>query len=172
MKDVFDIGCARMCSTVVLAHVSPSASDLKHSKNTVTYSAPLRVAVNSNRRMEKDNMDPVNWGHAKTASWVEEVSGGKVDINDILPNQGTGLDLCQTSEVEIYRRLGKQPADAKVVYQALWTLICDAKVRKRRPDGSIITPEQEAEEIEAAQKAQQEKIALWAEREKHMRSEH
>ena len=64
------------------------------------------------------------------------------------------------------------PALAKQVYSALWTLICDAKVRKKRPDCSIITAEQEAAEIKKAAEEQEAKIAMWAEKEKHMRTEH
>ena len=37
MKDVFDISCRRMCSTVVLAHVSPIVRDIKHSTSTLKY---------------------------------------------------------------------------------------------------------------------------------------
>ena len=173
MKDVFDIGCARMCSTVVLAHVSPLASDVKHTTNTVNYSAPLRVAVNDKKRMEKDKDDPANWGPEQIRSWcVGTAALDKDEEKALLPSGTTGMDLCQASEVEIYRRLPGVPEKAKAVYQGLWTMICDAKVRKRRPDGTIITAEQEAAEIEEAKRLQEEKIKLWAEREKHMRSEH
>ena len=61
MKDVFDIGCKRICSTVVLAHVSPLASDVKHTLNTMNYCAPLRVAVNDKKIMERDDRNPTNW---------------------------------------------------------------------------------------------------------------
>lgn len=45
MKDVFDIGCRRLCSTVVIATVSALALDIPHTANTLSYAAPLRVAV-------------------------------------------------------------------------------------------------------------------------------
>ena len=45
MKDVFDIECTRMCSTVVVACVSPVARDAAHTVNTLQYAAPLRVAA-------------------------------------------------------------------------------------------------------------------------------
>jgi len=37
MKDVFDITCRRLCSTVVLAHVSPIMRDTKHTLSTLQY---------------------------------------------------------------------------------------------------------------------------------------
>lgn len=45
MKDIFDIGCRRLCSTVVIATVSALALDIPHTANTLSYAAPLRVAV-------------------------------------------------------------------------------------------------------------------------------
>jgi hypothetical protein len=66
MKDVFDIGCARLCSTVVLAHVSPTARDVKHSLSTLGYAAPLRVAVHrAPAGMERDLHDPALWDNAQ-----------------------------------------------------------------------------------------------------------
>lgn len=50
----------------------------------------------------------------------------------------------------------------------MWTLIVDAKTRKRRPDGSIITPEQEEEARKRLEEKTIEKAKVWAEREKHM----
>ena len=40
MKDVFDISCSRLCSTVVLSCVSPLAKDAPHTLNTLGYAAP------------------------------------------------------------------------------------------------------------------------------------
>ena len=45
MKDVFDIGCTRLCSTVVVTACSPLAMDVAHTGNTLKYSSPLRVAA-------------------------------------------------------------------------------------------------------------------------------
>ncbi len=45
LKDAFDARCARMCSTVILAHVCPLVRDLSHSADTVKYAAPLQVAM-------------------------------------------------------------------------------------------------------------------------------
>jgi len=173
MKDVFDIGCPRMCTTIVLSHVSPLAADVKHTTNTMNYASPLRVAVNDKKKMEKDKEDPANWDNGRIRTWAKETAHlDSTELDMLLPHDTSGIELCQTSEVEIYRRLGPDKHDkAKSVYQGLWTLICDAKVRKRRPDGSIITPAQEAAEIAKAQRLQDEKIALWAEREKTLRAE-
>jgi kinesin family protein 2/24 len=177
MNDVFDIGCARICSTVVLAHVSPLAMDVKHTANTINYSAPLRVSIastDSNRVIEKDDSDPVYWSADRIKTWCIETGDlSDMDVACLFPAgcTATGLELCQTSEVEIYRRLAGRPDKAKAIYQGLWTLICDAKVRKRRADGSIVTAEQEAAEIAEAQRVGEEKARVWAEREKHMRSD-
>lgn len=56
----------------------------------------------------------------------------------------------------------------KIVYTQLWTLICDAKTRKRRPDGTIISLEQEKDNFRWVEEEQQAKSLLWAEREKHL----
>ncbi len=92
-------------------------------------------------------------------------------LNTLLPPGTTGIELCQTSEVEIYRRLAGKHDKAKCVYHGLWTLICDAKTRKRRPDGSVITKEEEDAEIATARRLQEEMTKLWADREKTLRSE-
>ena len=62
-------------------------------------------------------------------------------------------------------------AVAKGVFDALWMLVCDAKVRRRRADGTLITAEQEAEEQRVAEVALGEKAKMWAEREAHMKSD-
>jgi uncharacterized protein YcbX len=55
---------------------------------------------------------------------------------------------------------------AKRIHTALWTLIVDAKTRGRRPDGRLISAEdEEAERLEMEAK-QREKAAVWAERSK------
>jgi kinesin family protein 2/24 len=50
MKDVFDVGCSRLCSTVVLAACSPLCADVSHTTNTIKYAAPLRVSVSKKVR--------------------------------------------------------------------------------------------------------------------------
>ena len=75
MKDVFDIECRRMCSTVVVACVSPSARDAAHSVNTLTYAAPLRVAIAATKDaapLPVDPKDPVQWSHDRACDWLEE----------------------------------------------------------------------------------------------------
>ena len=47
-------------------------------------------------------------------------------------------------------------------------MIVDAKSRNRRPDGSIVTAEEEAAELATAEAEMKAKTALWAEREKHL----
>lgn len=221
MKDVFDISCRRLCSTVVLAHVSPLARDVKHSLNTLQYAAPLRVSVRSKRKGSKyevDVRDPANWSHQQVGEWMSALLGapefpsGTQDIvtaGSLLSSSQGGITLCMMSEGDVYRYVlqafgaftghsvlptdgetkssgedtSKVPSSAasidpehvahvaSALYNTLWTLICDAKVRRRRPDGSLISEEDEA--VEKADKAQAlaEKAALWAEREAHMKSD-
>lgn len=185
MKDVFDIGCKRLCSTVVLAHVSPLARDVKHSSNTLQYAAPLRVSVqktkNHGKKYQRDTRDPALWTRDELAAWVTVTSPStRVTVSNLVAENEGGLALCMLPEPEMFRRVaaafnGEANNDANVVaktlYSALWTLICDAKVRKRRPDGSIITEEDEAKVKVEAEKALAAKAKLWAEREAHMKSD-
>lgn len=94
----------------------------------------------------------------------------------------SGVQVCALPEIEFYRRAetllagtGMLPVDvkalAKSIYTALWALIVDAKTRKRRPNGKIITPEEEEAERAALEAETAAKAALWAEREKHLRSD-
>mmetsp|Transcript_36851 Transcript_36851/g.66260 ORF Transcript_36851/g.66260 Transcript_36851/m.66260 type:complete len:622 (+) Transcript_36851:121-1986(+) len=182
MKDVFDIGCSRLCSTVVIANCSPLVSDISHTKNTVKYAAPLRVAVASSNRqknLELDVFDPALWTNDAMVAWVDSVASGKIDAK-LFVNSLTGVQFCALSENEFYARaeaqaqLGEEEGMmeiAKTLYMGMWTLIVDAKTRKRRPDGSIITPEQEEEERRRLEEETVERAKVWAEREKFMKSE-
>ena len=60
---------------------------------------------------------------------------------------------------------------AKAVHGALWRLIVDAKTRKRKPNGAIITEAQEAAAQAQADEAQAAKLEVWKEREKQLLSE-
>ena len=201
MKDVFDVGCARLCSTVVLAACSPLALDVAHSANTLKYAAPLRVAALLRRSpqtkaLELDVNDPALWSHDQIATWVRETAaaparggaggggggGGVVLDGDAFTAGMSGVQVCALPEIEFYRRAetllagtGMLPVDvkalAKSIYTALWALIVDAKTRKRRPNGKIITPEEEEAERAALEAETAAKAALWAEREKHLRSD-
>jgi hypothetical protein len=136
------------------------------------YTAPLRVAVNDRKKMERRERDPSNWDHDVIMTWCETTEGlDAAEVDMLLPRGTTGIELCQTSEVEFFRGLASKHDKAKCVYQGLLTLICDAKTRKRRPDGSIVTPEEEAAEIDKARRLQEENVKLWAEREESLRSE-
>jgi len=177
MKDVFDIGCSRLCSTVVIANCSPLVSDISHTKNTVKYAAPLRVAVASadrQKNLELDVFDPALWNNDKMISWVNDVAAGKIDAK-LFVNSLTGVQFCALPENEFYARAQAQLGDeegmveiAKTLYLGMWTLIVDAKTRKRRPDGSIITPKQEEEERKRTEEKRVERARVWAEREKHL----
>ena len=82
----------------------------------------------------------------------------------------SGLDLCRLPKAELHVRIRKQipgkqgAALAARVHGALWTLICDAKTRRRKPNGTLITDEMEAEEARQAEAAVAKKNAMWTER--------
>ena len=181
MKDVFDIGCSRLCSTVVIANCSPLVSDISHTKNTVKYAAPLRVAVASSNRQKNLELDVSDLALSNNAmvSWADSVASGKMDAK-LFVNSLTGVQFCALSENEFYARaeaqaqLGEEEGMieiAKTLYMGMWALIVGTKTRKRRPDGSIITPEQEEEERRRLEEETVERAKVWAEREKFMKSE-
>ena len=71
MKDVFDIGCARLCATVVVAAVAPLASACAHTSNTLAYAAPLRVALAADAKpMQRDARDPALWSEEQICAWL------------------------------------------------------------------------------------------------------
>ena len=94
---------------------------------------------------------------------------GPFDAEAVMPGM-SGLDLCRLPEAELHVRIRKQipgkqgAALAARVHGALWTLICDAKTRRRKPNGTLITDEMEAEEARQAEAAVAKKNAMWTER--------
>ena len=181
MKDIFDVGCSRICSTVVIATCSPLLSDLGQTKGTIKYATPLRVAVaatqNALPSLELDVLDPTLWNHDQIKSWVgTSASNTNLDA-EMFVRTMSGVQLCALSENVFYERVHEQLGEsdesnrvAKSLYMELWTLIVDAKTRKRRPNGSIVTLEQEEEERKLIEEATIMKAKIWAEREKHMHS--
>jgi len=182
MKDVFDVGCNRLCSTVVLSCVSPLAKDAKHTVNTLQYAAPLRVALReaSPVALEVDPRDPAGWDHAKAAEWLGATATAfgiqTLDTAAVLRGGISGLELCRLPEAEIHQRVRAQNLKpeheasdlASRLHGALWTLICDAKTRRRKPNGKLVTDEEEAAEAAKAEAATLAKSELWKEREKTM----
>ena len=80
-----------------------------------------------------------------------------VDVERILPPGSNGRELCSLPEPEFHKRLRAQiPGQmgahlGKKTYDALWALIVDAKTRRRRPDGTVLTDEDEAREVSISQ---------------------
>ena len=174
MKDVFDVGSPRLCATVVLACVSPTARDAAHSANTLSYAAPLRVAVAAAPDLQVDPRDPALWGTADLAGWVAEAAACDAAVAAAVVGDLRGVQFCALPERALFARgdaagLGKG-ASARL-YAKLWTAIVDAKTRNRRPDGSIVSPEDEARDIANAARALKEKNEMWAAREASMRRE-
>ena len=184
MKDVFNAECTRLCSTVVLATCSPLASDVSHGANTLMYSSPLcdggiRNDGVKKGKMQVDASDPSLLRNVQVVEWVARTYPSVIDPSNFVDGL-SGVQLCALPEKEYYSRLenaGTSCTDAdstklaKDIYLAVWTLISDAKTRKRRKDGSIVTKEDEENERLEFIAATEEKARVWAEREKHLRSE-
>lgn len=181
MKDVFDIGCARLCSTVVIAAVSPLARDVAHSTNTLQYAAPLRVALGKQTKIELDSRDPAFWTDEQIGEWLcsktaESLTSACFDAKAFVAGM-SGVQVCMLTEAEVFKRVQSQvPGSAgaslaKDLYSALWTLIVDAKTRKRNAKGKIITEEEEAKAQLASQAEFEAKKELWKSREAHLSSE-
>lgn len=187
MKDCFDISCARLCSTVVLAHVSPLARDVSHSLNTLKYAAPLRVAMANKTAVERDERDPATWSHESALAWLTaqlllptsehtlQVSSEVASLiaASLLPSSATGLQLCQTSELRMHTITVANGGSAqlgKAAHAALWMAICDAKTRKRRPNGTLMSAGEEEAEAEAVVQRQREQAELWSQREEQLKS--
>ena len=174
MKDVFDVASPRLCATVVLACVAPTARDVDHSKNTLSYAAPLKVAVEAAPHLQRDDRDPALWATAQLIEWVAATAPCTEQQAKQIVNQNTGVQFCAVSESALFARCAAAELDAKQskkLYGALWTAVIDAKTRNRRPDGTIITEEDEAREKAAKAQALRDKAALWKEREKTLRSD-
>jgi len=213
MKDVFDAGCKRLCSTVVLATVSPLASDCSHSANTLKYSSPFCDIQDSGGsgkaiKLQVDTADPVLWSNEQLLEWVMKMYPSLADPSSFV-GVLSGVQICALPEKEYYSRvehsgivssgcqsftsLSKESKEeigasritysaddsknyssakelAKDLYLSIWTLMSDAKTRKRRKDGSIITMEDEENERLRCAAETKERARIWAEREKHLKS--
>lgn len=178
MKDIFDIRCRRLCSTVVVATVSPLARDIAHSANTLGYAAPLRVAVGASmakKNWETDPLDPSYWDHDATVAWVR-TKGSELGLpagleSKLCPGAIVGAQLIRMPESDFLARcLGRDQDStdavlrAKELYGDLWKLAVDAKTRQRRPDGSIVTSADLEAEAERTQAAMVAKGDLWRDR--------
>ena len=252
MKDIFDIKCSRLCSTVVIGHVSPLAVSISHSINTIQYIAPLRLVLpnhsaNGVNGMVVDPLDPSLWQCRQVQEWVtgtiytylvdkyqyqgqhhqqnhatidntenienqpseesqdelKQIQLHQVLCQVLVPSDTSGLIFCNLSEIELIRRilLVKDKDNtllkdgcfietllksetkscnqtsteilisiATYVYSTLWTLVCDAKTRRRRPNGTIITREEELAGAARIEKDADDKSKLWLDRENQLKS--
>jgi hypothetical protein len=132
LKDAFELSSTRPTQTVVIAHVSPCATDVAHSLNTLRYVAPLKVKA---VKPAIDPENPATWTHEQAVRWISETYGGKVDPAILCPYE-SGLQLCKIPEAEYMRRVLLNPGisekQAKNFYMLLWEMIVDARTRKRQ----------------------------------------
>jgi len=178
MKDIFDIGCPRVCSTVMLSMCSPLAADISHTANTLKYASPLRVviqpSIKTKVQMEVDKRDPLLWSNAQVMTWLKEKFPAAA-TEKCFVGVLCGAQICALPEKEWYSRMataGGSEELAKEVYLAMWTMVSDAKTRQRRSDGSIITEEDDEMYRNNTVAAMKAKAAVWAEREKYLKSTH
>ena len=118
--------------------------------------------------------DPALWATTQLIEWVAATAPCTEQQAKQIVNQNTGVQFCAVSESALFARCAAAELDAKQskkLYGALWTAVIDAKTRNRRPDGTIITEEDEAREKAAKAQALKDKAALWKEREKTLRSD-
>ncbi len=115
------------------------------------------------------------WSHEKMSSWISSAVNSSVDAG-VFAKGLSGRDVCMLSEGEVHRRVSSQISDvskakevAGSLYSQLWTLIVDAKTRKRHPNGRLVTDEEEAEKRLKIEKEQAEKIEMWKKREETLK---
>ena len=134
------------------------------------YATVIRVAVGKGREgLQKDEEDPANWMTEEVEMKIKEKWGDKVpDVSGFVRGL-TGVQLCALPEKEYVVRGGKEVG--KEVYLWVWEKITDAKTRRRRDDGTIITKEDEVKERQELIRQKEERARIWAEREKHLRAD-
>ena len=131
------------------------------------------MAASAGKKLQRDPFDPALWNADQTVEYLQKTHPNLPSPDKFLGGL-TGVHLCALPEKEFYTRTkncGGTVEVAKEVYLAIWSLISDAKTRRRRPDGSIITTEDEENERLQLIADKEEKARVWAEREKHLKSE-
>lgn len=154
----------RLSATVVIATLSPLASNAAQTANTLKYAGPFREAVglfgvkakSSGAALERNPQDPALWSAEELSAWLPSTGVTAASLDGV-----SGAELCAMPEPELFRRVG-DPVLARALHKGLWALIVAAKTHKRRSDGTLLTEEQERAEAAAAKAA---KEAEWAERE-------
>jgi len=173
MKDIFDVGCPRNCSTVMLSMCSPLAADVSHTANTLKYSSPLRAIIEPNKsrvQIQVDKRDPLLWTNTQVLVWLKDAFPVAAKENNFL-GVLSGAQLCALSEEEWYTRV-KEAGDSEKLgkdsYLAMWTMVSDAKTRQRISDGSIITEADEEMYRNNIISETKRRAEVWAEREKFL----
>jgi hypothetical protein len=124
---------------------------------------------------EVDNLDPTNWDHATLHTWVvakcEELQMPATVSDAVCPGAVEGVQIIRMPEVTflgLCMGAAATASDAKALYGAIWLLAVDAKTRKRRPDGSIITTAELTAEAAATEAAMKARADEWASRAESM----
>merc|ERR1740122_296821 len=128
LKDVFDASSPRICTTVVLACVTPWAKDVSHSANTLKYAAPLREVLGTSCQMAQGSAAPALWTHEQVSAWLKTYTQNPEALCEGL----SGAQLCAMPEAELTRRvvkhLGVENSElATAIYGDLCALVVDAK---------------------------------------------
>eukprot|EP00768_Dysnectes_brevis_P004204 gnl/Dysnectes_brevis/299_a333_3055.p1 GENE.gnl/Dysnectes_brevis/299_a333_3055~~gnl/Dysnectes_brevis/299_a333_3055.p1 ORF type:complete len:518 (-),score=167.02 gnl/Dysnectes_brevis/299_a333_3055:143-1696(-) len=136
LKDAFELSSTRHTHTVVIAALSPLASDVKHSLTTLRYAAPIRVAVSQAAPPKADPRNPINWSYEQLVKWFKDSTRGRIPPEVIMPQEMSGMQLCRMPESVFLQRAmtvrGVGEKYAKYVYSKLWGLVVDSQVRKRK----------------------------------------
>ena len=115
LKDIFEVSCPRLTSTVVLATLNPGSVDVHQTKTTLEYVAPLREAVgmfgrtkkavgggasNANNDpvvLEVDANDPALWNEEQMQAWLKGEGVADASFAGL-----SGLQVCAMPEAELY----------------------------------------------------------------------
>eukprot|EP00803_Ostreobium_quekettii_P007561 evm.model.scf_1127.3 EVM.evm.TU.scf_1127.3 scf_1127:25910-30730(-) len=136
LRDAFELAVRRPIKVAVVACVSPLATDVKQTINTLRYAAELRSAPR-NAVTARDPDNPVLWTRDESLAWLSRVSKGDIVGTDVLPLESdSGRVMAQLPEAEFVARamLSGKISDVRAhkVYSAIWRRVADARTRQRK----------------------------------------
>merc|ERR1712205_166981 len=120
-----------MGATVVLACVAPTARDVDHSKNTLSYAAPLKVAVEAAPHLQRDDRDPALWATAQLIEWVSQTAPCTMEQAKQIVNQNTGVQFCAVSESALFAP-ARLPSSTRSNRRNC-TVLCGPRLLTRKP---------------------------------------
>jgi kinesin family protein 2/24 len=147
------------------------------------------LRVGSSAETAANSNEAISSGGAAGGGAVAGVQLDSAEIDLVLKSllahpSTNGLTLCRLTEFEYLKKIEIAVASfpsgtpvvhcaaaiSKLLYNKLWMLICDAKTRRRRPNGTIISAQEEAAEVQRSLDAQIVASELWKSREAALNS--